>query len=70
MLKLLLSTFPLLLLRRGLGASAACDEATSATIYNLTEALESDPSVQQQVRHKSQYVFITTILKQEPDFVN
>ena len=51
MLKYLLSTFPLLLLSLGLGVSAygICEQ----TIDSLLEVLESDPSVQQQVRHNS-----------------
>ena len=54
MLKLLLlQTWVLLLLSLGLGECADCDEATSGTIYSLLEVLESDPSVQQQVRHRS-----------------
>ena len=50
---LLLQTWVLLLLSLGLGECADCDEATSGTIYSLLEVLESDPSVQQQVRHRS-----------------
>ena len=53
MLKLLLfQTWALLLFGLGLGECADCDEATSATIYSLLEVLESDPSVQQQVRQQ------------------
>ena len=51
MLKHLLSTFPLLLLSLGLGVSA--DAICEQTIDSLLEVLESDPSVQQQVRHNS-----------------
>ena len=49
---LLFHTWALLLFSLGLGECADCDEATSATIYSLLEVLESDPSVQQQVRQQ------------------
>ena len=53
MLKLLLfQMWALLLFSLRLGECADCDEATSATIYSLLEVLESDPSVQQQVRQQ------------------